>query len=156
MDFLSNGKKKYSLATLQLAPIIDVFIIIIIFFILGSFSNGVAIEVPSLLKLPTSDLSEKVDISPEVILFKEKVQFKFIEEKELAFSSVRNNEVLINKVKTYLQKLDARLKINGTSVNLIIDEQTDFKSVYDISTFLRQLGFENLSFITLKEYRKEK
>ena len=155
MDFLSNGKKKYSLATLQLAPIIDVFIIIIIFFILGSFSNGVAIEVPSLLKLPTSDLAEKVDISPEVVLFKEKVHFKFIEE-DLAFSAIRNNEMLVNKIKNYLQKLDARLKLNGTSVNLIIDEQTDFKSVYDISIFLRQLGFENLSFITLKEYRKER
>ncbi len=162
MDLFQVKKEnKHSVVALQLAPILDIFIVIIIFLVLGSFSKGVAVEVPTELKLTKATNDEIVEISSEVHLFYENnieyIYFKFLDQK-LRYADFLTDENLQNsvleKIKKYNSSLASQAKLGGINLNFVIDEKIKYKYVFDLSEFLRNSGFENLSYISEKEYRK--
>lgn len=154
-------EKKHSVVALQLAPIIDVFIVIIIFLVMGALSKGVSVEVPPNLKLAKATTEDSLEITSEVHVLNEKqdIFFKFINEKissvELLSDPLKQKK-LQDQIKQYLDKLSPKNKSGGISLNLVIDEKIKYYTVFELSQFLRNSGFENLSFVTEREYSHAK
>ncbi len=152
MDLFEKPERNHAIPTLQLAPVIDVFIIIILFFIMGSFTSGVSIEIPSGLKLPWSLLEERSEFGPEVQIYKNEVHFKFIKSSNLV------SEIGSTSMTWFENQMKIREFVAGMSstkgpksVNLVISEEVPYSVVYDLSQHLRAAGFEDLSYITERE-----
>ena len=158
MDLFKKQKEKREIAGLQLAPIIDVFIVIIIFLVLGSFSKGVVVELPNPFQLAKSIDDETVEFAYEVFLNEKKINFKFLK-KELSISEFFSDEMTRNiiseSIKSSITKSQSQKKINPTNLNFVIDQATNYGPIFDLSEFLRANGFENISYITEKEYKHE-
>lgn len=142
--------KKRSLATLQLAPLIDIFVLIIVFLVKGTVLGGSTLELPVDFDPAKSRSSENLEIAPEVYITKEKIIFKFINQ-ELVLTDFENaqfeNSQISSQIKNYIDQLPDKQKQLGLFTNLVADKGLSYKWVFEVTKFLRVSGFQQILYV---------
>lgn len=142
--------KKKKLAALNLAPLIDIFVLIIVFLVKGTVLGGSNISIPADLKPAQSKSSENMEIAPEVYLSKSEIYFKFIDS-HLPLNQFETNQFedqkVISEIKLFLEQLPEKQKNLGTLVNLVADKDSDYLYVFELTKFLRIAGFQNVLYV---------
>lgn len=163
MDELFKKKKRRSIVGLQLAPLIDIFVLIIIFLIKGTVMSGASINPPADLKPAISKSPEGVEPAAQVYVSLSEVHFALINEtinlqefsKQIQENTVEklsgHSADIANKLKNFLLKIPDSEKKSGILMNFLADAAVDYKTVFEISKFCRELGFQNILFVAQGE-----
>jgi biopolymer transport protein ExbD len=139
----------------QLAAMIDVFSILIIFLIAGTGMDSSVLNIPGDLFLAeTSSKSSSLN-APQVTLQNGEINALFINEK-IKISDIEqglgeSSQVLHfkEKLKNYISKINKENQKNSTvlellqSVNLVADKETPYREVFNTVKFFRTNGFQN-------------
>ncbi len=163
MDELFPTKKKKKLIGLQLAPLIDIFVLIIIFLIKGTVMSGAAITPPADLKPAKSKSPESVEPAGQIYITQNEVYFPMINEKVSTtefLKQIQENTVeklsgasaqVAKKLSGYVKAIPAAEKKSGLLLNFLADANIDYKTTFEISKFCREIGFENILFVAQGE-----
>lgn len=142
-------KKKSKVIGLQLAPMIDIFVLIIVFLLKGTILESTAIEKPEGLHLAKSVSREESEVAPEVVISPTKVSFRMVNEERPASVFEKEDfdvrDPLIQAFKDYIEK---NKKIEGAqNINVISDQAMSYKVVYNVVRLLRISGFQSMLFV---------
>ncbi len=148
LDF-ENHKKRSNVLVLQLAPMIDVFVLIIVFLIKGTILEESAVLKPKGLDLAQS-LSKETSISaPQVIITPESVEFKMIEKTRPLAEFKEDNfdprDPIFQEFKNYI-KQNSKVE-SANHINVISDRAMSYQVVYHVVKILRISGFESMLFV---------
>ena len=142
-------------ATLNLIAIMNIFAVLIIFFVKANVVGETAVEIPEEIRIPKSISSETVDTAPEVYLYGDTVHFKLIKLKA-SIEDVRGTgqgplsdrgDYLMRELKSYIDTLSDEAKEFGLIVNLVAGSDVPYRHVYDVVHFLKLSGFQYALFI---------
>ncbi len=159
MDDLFPKKKKKTLVGLQLAPLIDIFVLIIIFLIKGTVMSNASITPPADLTPALSKSPEGMEPAGQVYISQSEVYFSMINERiplpEFMQQIQENtNEKfsghsaeLTKKLKAYIQNVPTTDKKSGILMNFLADTGTEYRTVFEIAKFCREIGFQNILFV---------
>lgn len=159
MDDIFPKKKKRSIAGLQLAPLIDIFVLIIIFLIKGTVMSNASVTPPQDLNPAKSKSPEGLEPAGQVYVSQNEVLFSMINEKislaELNRQIENSNTATMTgqagqisqKLKSYIQALPEQEKKSGILLNFLADAGTDYKTVFEIAKYCREIGFQNILFV---------
>jgi len=153
MDMFLKKKKRQPTA-LNLIAIMNIFAVLIIFFIKANVIGETAVEIPDDLHIPKSISTETVDTAPEVFVYADAVDFKLIKRK-VGYSDIRvvngkltqKGEFLSREIKGFIGRLSKQAKEFGLVVNLVADSSVPYKNVYEVVRFLKLAGFQYVLFI---------
>ncbi|MBL7556851.1 MAG: biopolymer transporter ExbD [Bdellovibrionaceae bacterium] len=151
MDLESlDNPRKYPL-TLQLAPMIDIFFLIIVFLLKATIVADVSIVFPREMHPPMSRSKETLETFPEVVVTETEIIVGIIHENlNLAevekLSEERVNEIK-SKVEQYVKSKDEKVRSQATHVNLITYRGNNYKNIFASVKFLRKIGFQSVAFI---------
>ncbi len=148
LDF-EGEKKKSKVLILQLAPMIDVFVLIIVFLIKGAVLEETAITKPEGLNLAQSISRETSEAAPQVIITPEKVEFKMINEtrpiSEFKEDDFNPRDPMFQAFKKFIEeKKDVE---SSNHINVISDRSMSYKTVYNVVKILRISGFQSMLFV---------
>ena len=138
---------------LQLATMIDVFVLIIVFLIKGTVLSNVSITLPSEMKAAKSVSREGLEAAPQVVLFNNEVEIGFLKQK---YSLDEFTESRPGFVKDLKAQVDAYIsqaaeKNSLVNVNFVTDANTSYSQIYDVVKVLRKAGFQSILFIAQGE-----
>lgn len=146
----------------QLATMIDVFSILIIFLIAGTAMDSSVLNIPTDIILPSTESKATSFNAPQVTLQSGKVIMNFIQDeinlKELVSES--ESDKLINvkiKLNKYLEKIKKDSHKNKAdlqllqSINLVADKDTPYTEVYSTIKAFRNLGFQNTILVGMEK-----
>lgn len=148
LDF-EGEKKRASVITLQLAPMIDVFVLIIVFLLKGTIMEETAIQMPEGLNLAQSISKETSEVAPQVVISKENVEFKMINEtrpvSQFKEDDFDPRDPMFKAFKKYIEENKG---VEGTNhINVISDRTIHYKTVYHVVKVLRISGFQSMLFV---------
>lgn len=136
----------------QLATMIDVYSILIIFLIAGTTMDSSTLNIPADFNMAETTSSSNSVNAPQATLKNGVLQINFINEKvsinEIENSSVKLENIAI-KLKSYLAKVDLENKKKNTelqllqSVNLLAEKSTPYKDIFTTIKYFRGYGFQN-------------
>lgn len=149
-DF-DGRKKKASVIALQLAPMIDIFTLVIVFLLKGTVLSETVISNPESVQLAKSDSQETTELAAEVYIKPDHVEFKMINE-NVPLQVFQNevldlNDQMLIKLKKFI---DDNGKIAGNTlkqVNVVADYKTNYKTIFHVVRMLRLAGFQAMLFI---------
>jgi biopolymer transport protein ExbD len=148
LDF-EGDKKRVHIVTLQLAPMIDVFVLIIVFLIKGTIMEESAIVKPEDVKMAQSISKETSESAPQVIITPDKVEFKMVNVtkpiKAFKEDDFNLRDPIFAAFKKYLS--ETKNVESANHVNVISDRATPYKTVYHVIKILRISGFQSLLFV---------
>lgn len=151
MDLESiENTRRYPLA-LQLAPMIDIFVLIIVFLLKSTIVADVSIVFPREMHPPLSKSKDGLETYPEVVVTETEVIVGIIHE-NISLADVeklgedRMNE-LRNKVEAYVKSKGEAVRAQATHINLITFRGNNYKNVFASVKFLRKIGFQSVAFI---------
>lgn len=151
MDLDSIESQKRRPLTLQLAPMIDIFFLIIIFLLKSTIVADVSIVFPSQMHPPISKSKESLETFPEVVLNESEVQMGFLNEtkkiSELDSLTEDQMALLKAKVEAYIKSKDEKVRSQFVNVNFITSRENQYKNIFAVVKFLRQIGFQSVQFI---------
>lgn len=147
-----KAKKKRFPVALQLAPLIDIFVLIIIFLVKGTVLGGISVTLPD-NTIPAKSISaESMEAAPEVFVLQDKIVFKnlkkefplkeFVQEQ---FAPTR--EAVLKELIDFYKNLNSGPEAIGNTLNLVADARVDYAHIYFIVQFLKQANIENILFI---------
>jgi biopolymer transport protein ExbD len=152
----------------QLATMIDVFSILIIFLIAGTTMDSSIMEIPADL-IMAETISKSISVNaPQVTLKNNEVNINFINEKLKIedLDPVSTNTEAINKVtdkvRAYLANINLKNNKNPTdlqllkSINLVADRDVPYKNIFNTIKFFRNLGFQNSILVGTDVIKKTK
>jgi biopolymer transport protein ExbD len=163
MDELFPKKNRRKLIGLQLAPLIDIFVLIIIFLVKGTVMSSSSLTPPPELNPAKSKSPEGVEPAGQVYVSQQEVYFSMIGEKILItefLKQIENNTVdqfsgrtaqVAKKLKDYLTQIPDNEKKSGILMNFMADAAVDYKTVFEISKFCREIGFQNMLYVAQGE-----
>lgn len=151
MDLESLETQKRHTIRLQLAPMIDIFFLIIIFLLKSTIVADVSIIFPSQMHPPISVSKEGLETFPEVVLTDKEVNISFISE-NLNLSQIDNMkeekiEELKSKVEAYIRNRDEKVRAQSINVNFLTSRENNYKNIFIAVKFLRKIGFQSVQFI---------
>ena len=154
MDFFQKKPHRESLE-LQLTAMIDIFSMLVIFLIFGTVIGGADIIFPANLQLPFSRSKESTESAPQVVITNTQVIVSVLNNKELATGTFRESSdanaailaSLENELKEYLKKSNEKTKVAGQALNVVADQNLDYRTLFQVIRVFRQAGFESLLFI---------
>ena len=144
---------------LQLAPLIDIFVLIIIFLIKGTVMSNASITPPADLKPALSKSPEGLEPAGQVYISPSEVYFSMVNEKipiaefmqqiqENTIEKLSGRSMTISqKLKTYLVAIPDSEKKSGILMNFLADAGTDYKTVFEVAKYCREIGFQNILFV---------
>ncbi|MBK7961142.1 MAG: biopolymer transporter ExbD [Bdellovibrionales bacterium] len=150
---LDATKGRESVIRLQLAPMIDIFVLVIVFLLKGTVMTETVISNPELVDVAKSESREVTELAPEVYITETEVHFRMIEE-VIPLARVGREELdladpLIEKFKNYLAQSKG-LSETGNAlmhVNVVADYRTPYKTLFHVVRLLRAAGFKAMLFI---------
>ena len=163
MDDFFVKKKKKNLVGLQLAPLIDIFVLIIIFLIKGTVMSGASITPPADLNPAKSKSPEGLEPAGQIYLTRGQIIFPMIDEQiptdvflsEFAKVNASQSSDLLQNISNKLKKAIADIpeneKKSGILLNFLADASVDYKTTFELSKFCRQIGFQNILFVAQGE-----
>ena len=142
-------RKRKMVIQLQLAPMIDVFVLIIVFLLKGTILEESAIVLPPGVELAQSQSKETSQLAPQVIISRDSVIFKMIDKTRPIEEFNRDNfnakDPIIDDFKNFLL---INKDVEGTElINIIGDSNTNYKVVYNVVKLLRISGFQSMLFV---------
>lgn len=151
MDLESLENTRRYPIRLQLAPMIDIFVLIIVFLLKSTIVADVSIVFPREMHPPLSKSKEGLETYPEVVVTETEIIVSMIEETwniaDLGkFSDERLTE-LKAKVENYIKSKDEKVRSSAMHVNLITNRENNYKNVFAAVKFLRRIGFQSVAFI---------
>ncbi len=148
LDF-EGEKKRSKVLILQLAPMIDVFVLIIVFLIKGTIMEETAVTKPEGLNLAQSVSREQSENSPQVIISNDKVEFKLVDQvrpiAEFKEDDFNPRDPIFKAFKKF-QEENKNLE-NANHINVISDRSTSYKVLYNVVKILRLSGFQSMLFV---------
>ncbi len=154
---------------LQLTAMIDIFTMIVIFLVMGTVIGVADVSVPLNTKLPKSSSVEALDAAPQVVF---NVQTDstgskktFIEVKALSsdLSTMPQLEIGDFRVKAEvgnpkvdelkrllskaIEKLSPEQRKGGVLLNIVADQATPYRDLFDVIKVFRESGFQSLLFV---------
>lgn len=160
MDFDLADKPRRRVILLQLAPMIDVFVLIIVFLLKATVLSNVAIIWPSDLKTAKSASTEGVETATQVTVTKDYVEFNMIGKKiplkEFTRGSENKKEEITasgNDLDRYLKGLQKQAESPFYNVNLVADAGLEYQDLFPVVAFLRSHGFNSILFLAEGEQR---
>ena len=148
---LETTKKRKSVIVLQLAPMIDIFVLVIVFLLKGTVLTETVISSPTLVDAPKSESHEVTELAPEVYITETDVEFRMIQEK-IPISEILKDEVnmadpKLAKFRAYIAQAAATEGNTLTQVNIVADYKTSYKAIFHVVRLLRIAGFKAMLFI---------
>lgn len=148
-----GDKKRKGIVQLQLAPMIDIFVLIIVFLLKGTILQETSIVLPENMKLAQSRSRESSQVAPEVVITKDKVQFKMVEKEiplsDFSIDGVDPRNSIYAEFKSFLQE---NKEVEGADhVNVISDSSISYKQIYNVVKTLRIAGFQSMLFVAESE-----
>lgn len=145
-----NFKRRRPLA-LQLAPMIDIFTLLIVFLLKSTVVSDIAIVFPSDLKAPVSSEKESLESFPEVFVYKDRLDIPFLKlSKQIGtLKDLSNGDIdaFKSKAEQYRQQSDLFSKSTVVNINLLAGSDNSYKNIFDCVSFLRKMGFQSIQFI---------
>jgi biopolymer transport protein ExbD len=144
-----GDKKRKMVMQLQLAPMIDVFVLIIVFLLKGTILEESAIVLPPGVELAQSQSKETSQLAPQVIISRDTVTFKMIEKsrpvEDFSKDDFSARDPIVEEFKNFLL---INKNVEGTNlVNIIGDANTNYKIIYNVVKLLRVSGFQSMLFV---------
>ena len=134
----------------QLAALIDVLAILIIFLVAGTVMGTSSLQIPENLKLPKSLSREALETAASVAITNDRILFSYRNQGydlTQVLSPAANQEQ--ERFRTNLSAYLADTKTNVINyVQLIADQATPYSRIYDVVSFLRKSGIESVMFIS--------
>lgn len=157
MDFegsFSSKSKKSRLLTLQLAPMIDVFTLIIVFLLKGAVFTTNNVEVPNDINPPTSISKETAEVAPQVYISLKQVRFPMInktisKQNFLEDDGLRQN--IREELKKYYSKMDIVAKQAAINLNIVADVGVKYSYLFEVVKVAREAGYNSMLFVALGE-----
>jgi biopolymer transport protein ExbD len=151
-QFEGNIKRK-GIVQLQLAPMIDIFVLIIVFLLKGTILQESSIVLPEDLKLAQSISRESSQVAPEVIITKNRVQFKMVDKNlplsDFSIDGVDPRSSIYAEFKKFLEE---NRDVEGVDhVNVISDSSISYKEIFNVVKTLRIAGFQSMLFVAESE-----
>lgn len=146
----------------QLATMIDVFSILIIFLIAGTAMDSSVLNIPTDIILPSTESKATSLNAPQVTLQSGKVIINFIQD-EISLKELLADDgsvkltVIKNKLNQYLEKVKKISHKNKAdlqllqSINLVADKDTPYADVYSTIKAFRNLGFQNTILVGMEK-----
>lgn len=146
-------KKRKMVIQLQLAPMIDVFVLIIVFLLKGTILEETAIALPKDVALAQSISKETSQVAPQVVITKDSVNFKMIDKtkplEEFVRDDFNSRDPIIQEFKNFIV---VNKDVEGAElVNVISDSSTPYRVVYNVVKLLRISGFQAMLFVAQGE-----
>lgn len=155
---------------LQLTAMIDIFTMIVIFLVMGTVIGVADVTVPKGAKLPKSSSVESLDAAPQVIFNTQDtpngkitttIELKAFSAEMKAFPPIAvedfrprmddGKNAKIEDLKVALRKTISRLsseqRKGGVLLNVVADQATSYRDLYDVVKVFREAGFESLLFV---------
>lgn len=144
----SSSRRRSSVLVLQLAPLIDVFVLIIVFLLKGTILEDVAVIRPSDINLAKSESRETTDLSPVVILRADSVEFtmlgRTVSVSEFLSDELPERSTLQNDLAEFLKSKSALRDGALFNLNVVADQATPYRVLYNVVKVLRQAGFNSM------------
>ena len=144
-----GDKKRKSVIQLQLAPMIDIFVLIIVFLLKGTVLEESAIILPEGVNLAKSISRETSQVAPQVVISKDTVSFKMVNQErpiaEFNADDFNPRDKIFQEFKDYL--LLNREVEGADHINVISDSTISYKAVYNVVKVLRIAGFQSMLFV---------
>lgn len=151
MDLESIESQKRHTLTLQLAPMIDIFFLIIIFLLKSTIVADVSIIFPSQMHPPLSKSKEALETFPEIVLDENQVILGFMNEtkkiSELESMPEEELQLMKARVEAYIKSKDEKVRAQFVNVNFITSRENRYQNVFAVVKFLRKIGFQSVQFI---------
>lgn len=151
---LQIKSSKQHILRLQLAPMIDVFVLIIVFLLKGAVFTDNTLDVPSNINPPKSISKESTDMASQVLISKDEVDFKMINRK-VSVESFKNKDGVREKI---LAELKSASKSNNTinkqnlaNVNIVADLGLKYEDLFEVVKTVREAGFSSMLFVAIGE-----
>jgi biopolymer transport protein ExbD len=146
----SVGGKSKTLV-LNLTSMIDICAILVIFLVMGTEIGQADLVTPEGLKYPRSFNKEVIETAPQVVVFRDEVDIRFTGRK-IPLQTFRNVEDEVTKraideINKYVAEIPPKLKGSGVLLNLVADRDVPYKTIYEVSKFFRQNGFQSILFV---------
>jgi len=143
---------------LQLAPMIDIFTLLIVFLLKSTVVADISIIFPSELEPPKSLSQESLETFPEVFLYQDRLEMPFLNEKRslssLADMSSKEVKDLKSRVEAYIRSAEGESKDNVVNINMLASRDNNYRSVFESVKFLRRIGFQSVLFIAEGEKKE--
>ncbi len=147
----SVGGGKSKILILNLTSMIDICAILIIFLVMGTVIGQEDIIIPKEFKLPKSINKETLENAPQVMIYNNEVELKFLKKsipvEVLLRKDENNSKIILEEIKNYISAMPQKSKSSGVLLNMVADGRTPYSVVYDLSKFFRQSGFQSILFV---------
>ncbi len=165
MNFEKKQRREHSEP--QLASMIDVFSILIIFLIAGTTMDSSILNIPADLFLPQTNSKSASVNSPQVTIKNGILEINFINE-SINLAEIENDSPVSVKLKkingklnSYIAKIvDSDSNKSGEvqllkSINLVAGKETPYKQLFLTMKFFRSHGFQNTILIGVENNAKQ-
>ena len=146
-------KRRRRIFSLQLTAMIDVFALIVIYLIKGTFFGSTDVNVPSDMRLPTSFSKENVETAPTVVISGGQVQLSMRPSKialaafDPKLREEKETRILRAELKGLVNKIPAHAVKSGVLLSVVADAATPYRDVFNVIRLMRESGFEAMLFI---------
>ncbi len=158
MDLNEISYNRRKPLALQLAPMIDIFTLIIVFLLKSTVVADVAIVFPSQLEAAVSTQKDSLESFPEIILYNDHLEASFLDLKKplSEINNISSAELTEykRKAEVFRSKSDNFSKSTVININLLAGRDNNYKNVFDTVKFLRQIGFQSIQFIAENEMKQ--
>lgn len=157
MDGMFSKKAHRKVTEPQLAAMVDVFSLLIVFLVLGTVFNAASVSVPDDLKLPLSMSRESIEVTHQVIVQNNQIDFDFLKKKvdPVNLFSVQNAPVLdsmrseLKNFVAQIPKTDKNSTPQQIILNVVADQSVPYKLIFDVVKLCKEAGFASVLFITM-------
>lgn len=149
-----HKKHRREIVQLNVIPLIDISSMIIIFLIMGTIFGESAIDVPKDVFVPKSMHNDSVNNAPRIIVTQGYVQADFLKKSRIDLKDL-NDETSEASLKyqkmisDYVKKIPASEKGAGVLLNLVADQTTSYKVIFDVVSVFRKSGFDSILFVAM-------
>jgi biopolymer transport protein ExbD len=137
-------RKRREPLELQLTAMIDIFAMLVIFLLKGTYFGAVEVQIPKEMTLPESVSKESVETSPKVVIAESEVSVPFLAPDPVRIEDVESLKPSLKKYVTALPKDSGPI---ATTLSVIADKAISYKKIYDVVKVFREAGFGNVLFI---------
>jgi biopolymer transport protein ExbD len=154
---LINRKHRREPMALQLTAMIDIFSMIVIFLIMGSVFGGADLPLPPGIKLPKSSSPEISATAPTLGITSGVATFSGISGLSLPLSKFQEPAAelelaaLKDQLKGFVERLPQKEKTAGIMLNVVSDEGTPYRDVFNAVKLFREAGFTSVLFVATAE-----
>jgi biopolymer transport protein ExbD len=146
-----GGGRKKDILVLNLTSMIDISAIIIIFLVMGTVFGTSAIEPPPEMKFPKSFNKEMIENAPQIIITETLIEVPFLHRQIDLVNILEGHEeklkVVQVEIKKYIEAIPVDVKGSGVLLNILADKKTPYKTIYEVSSFFREAGFQSMLFV---------